>query len=343
MSIVSYADWTFDVDVEATERYYQQFSVADPNSKAYRNFQKNFEKMTDEEMQFFGSLGINPLCFDMTIDNSYENTVSGSGKYFFFGKCIKRQRTDFTGDNVPPENSIITLTGLGCRVGRSIFTFHDIDTRWPDVIPDDMPEGCICIQVEIESLPWLLKNREGKGIVHRPLERWQIFRRLYWYAKKKSAYKLWRAEAEENFENVLKQLNIEYSVMSRREVTTYMKQWFLEYLPPGADRKELESQCLRNKEYGTYLWHMFTWGSLESEDKDHANICFDEMEKVKCVILLENHKLGFVLKDGSALTSEVLDPYQEVYVTAEDFSWTYVHTHEDGWIGPFFHRRNVQK
>ena len=28
----------------------------------------------------------------------------------------------------------------------------------------------------------------------------------------------------------------------------------------------------------------------------------------------------------------------DVYVVARDFSWTYVHTHEDGWMGPYFCR-----
>jgi len=85
---------------------------------------------------------------------------------------------------------------------------------------------------------------------------------------------------------------------------------------------------------------MFSCG-LKSEDKQRANGCFDKMKKGECVILSENDRSAFRLKDGSPLTSEILDPYQDIYVTADDFSWTYVHTHEDGWIGPFFHRRDV--
>ena len=26
----------------------------------------------------------------------------------------------------------------------------------------------------------------------------------------------------------------------------------------------------------------------------------------------------------------------DVYVVDKDFRWTYVHTHEDGWMGPYF-------
>ena len=32
----------------------------------------------------------------------------------------------------------------------------------------------------------------------------------------------------------------------------------------------------------------------------------------------------------------------DVYVVGRDFQWTYVHTHEDGWMGPYFCRLGQQ-
>jgi|GEM_PF-1207802 len=340
MRIVSCGEWTFEVDVEATEEYYRRFSV-DPNNKVYRNFKKNFEEITEEEMHFFRSFGIDPLCFNVNVDDSGISIMSGSGHHLFFGKRFEGSETDLT-ENTIPYNPIITLRGLGCYVGRFTFTFHDKDTRWPEIIPDDMPDGCICIHTQIE-LPWLLRKREGKGIVQFPLEKWQVLKRLRKHMKRRSANRSYDKKAKETFENALKQMNIEYTVMSRREVSSYMKQWFMEYLPPYADEKEMERLCLSGGEYCPLLWHMFTYGGIGDEEGDRAKECFDEQEKGECVILLENLQLGFIVKDGSRLTSEAMDLYEETYVTAKDYSWSYVHTHEDGWIGPFFHCRDVKK
>jgi len=231
----------------------------------------------------------------------------------------KKKGTDFAVKNTLPENSQVISVNFGYEVGRFIFDFLENDTSWPETIPDDIPESCICIETRIINLPWLLSKKDG------------------------SADRLYIEETRRIFENILKQLNIEYSVMSHKEVSAYMKQWFLEYLPPTSDKKEMESVCLFSKEHSTLLWHMFTWGKVESEEGEHANECFDEKEKGECVILLENHKFGFILKNGDGLTSKILDPYKDIYVTAKDFSWSYVHTHEDGWIGPFFYHRGVQK
>jgi hypothetical protein len=147
-------------------------------------------------------------------------------------------------------------------------------------------------------------------------------------------------EQESNFENALRRLRIEYSVMSSEEAESYMRQWFLEFLPPDADREKLEDVCLTE---GTYLWHIFTFGSLKGEDSERASECFDRTEKGRCVVFMNNDISGFILNDGSALTSEIMDPYKDSYVTADDFSWTYAHTHEDGWMGPYFYRRDAHK
>ena len=58
-----------------------------------------------------------------------------------------------------------------------------------------------------------------------------------------------------------------------------------------------------------------------------------------------NYDTAYIFREdvaGAGITAKVtaaqLDQEQgvDVYVVARDFSWTYVHTHEDGWMGPYF-------
>ncbi|MGN0528594.1 MAG: DUF4275 family protein [Eubacterium sp.] len=58
----------------------------------------------------------------------------------------------------------------------------------------------------------------------------------------------------------------------------------------------------------------------------------------------------FKLTNAGALTADSLDTiraklhrYLDIIVTAGDFSWTYCHTHENGWIGPYFYKKDVLK
>ena len=159
MSIVSFRDLVFDVDIEATKRHYQKFSVVDPDGKPYRNFKKNFEMITDEEMQFFRSFGIDPLCFNAKIDYGWHNAMSVSGHYIFFGKCVKKEGTDFAVKNTLPENIRVISVNFGYEVGRFIFDFPEIDTPWPETIPDDISKSCVCVEARITNLPWLLSKK----------------------------------------------------------------------------------------------------------------------------------------------------------------------------------------
>ena len=53
---------------------------------------------------------------------------------------------------------------------------------------------------------------------------------------------------------------------------------------------------------------------------------------------------GRIITVNGKITAAQLDQNEEdVYVVDEDFRWTYVHTHEDGWCGPYFCRNNESK
>ncbi len=90
--------------------------------------------------------------------------------------------------------------------------------------------------------------------------------------------------------------------------------------------------------YGNYLWHIFTWGSAPCLEKTEARRAFDELDYTSAIRFYggRSNTIQLVSRVGK-LSSEELSREEgvDVYIVAEDFSWTYVKTHED-MFGPYF-------
>lgn len=92
-----------------------------------------------------------------------------------------------------------------------------------------------------------------------------------------------------------------------------------------------------------YLWHLFSYGKrdcLKCEDADKA---FDNMNKNECYIFLQHSDDVLIMENATELTSsDLCDSFDrtDVYVVNKGFNWTYVKTHEIGWCGPYFCRRD---
>ena len=110
--------------------------------------------------------------------------------------------------------------------------------------------------------------------------------------------------------------------------------------------KDVPHELLRAHvyEYGNYLWHIFSWELVECLSGDEARAAFDAQE-YDCALSFRSGYSGeddFLLEDISEtgkVFSHQLEDIQDVYITASDFSWTYVHTHE-GMCGPYFLKIN---
>ena len=91
-------------------------------------------------------------------------------------------------------------------------------------------------------------------------------------------------------------------------------------------------------ETGNYIWHVFSWELLDRDSfltGDAAKEAYDKIDKCGAIYID-----WFNNKNESELTGELhasnaLDSFVEVYVVADDFSWTYIKTHE-AMCGPYF-------
>ena len=95
--------------------------------------------------------------------------------------------------------------------------------------------------------------------------------------------------------------------------------------------------------YGNFLWHIFTWGEVSCLKGKDAKQAYDEVD---CDNVLQfqggyadsDHGIDVKeLKRTRKRSSRTLDKEDDIYIVADDFSWTYVHTHEWG-LGPYFCR-----
>lgn len=89
---------------------------------------------------------------------------------------------------------------------------------------------------------------------------------------------------------------------------------------------------------GNYLWHIFSWELIDQEcylSGDAARKAYDRMAKSDVWILNWFDGSDPVKLLHDVPTSEQLNEMEEVYVTAFDFSWTYMKTHE-ATCGPYF-------
>jgi hypothetical protein len=87
------------------------------------------------------------------------------------------------------------------------------------------------------------------------------------------------------------------------------------------------------------LWHVFSYNKVKGFEKEEANKKFDDLIKKSLYIFFDSTENCYKLKNAQNLTLKDIEQYNsmDVYIVNEEFTWTYVLTHEAGWLGPFFY------
>ncbi|MDD5293160.1 MAG: DUF4275 family protein [Candidatus Izemoplasmatales bacterium] len=92
---------------------------------------------------------------------------------------------------------------------------------------------------------------------------------------------------------------------------------------------------------GNLPWHIFTWGEVDAVEGLEALNLLNNID-LNAVITFSGFPDDFskikMIKSKRKL-NELLHNSDDVYITALDFSWTFVKTHED-YIGPYFKFRD---
>ncbi len=126
------------------------------------------------------------------------------------------------------------------------------------------------------------------------------------------------------------------------EVEAYKKEWFNRLVPADKQEEAMECFCFSRDDYCGYLWHVFSYKILSCLEQGAAKKAFDDFEKKEAVLLENIDSIAFRIKDVSTLKAQDLDTLQDIILTAKDFSWTYIKTHETV-CGPYFYTVDLER
>lgn len=300
------------------------------DSQSNRNFRKNIEILTEEEREFFEAFCIDLNKINIDCGILYVSPFLREKKYwecdadlFFYGNIISA-----------PEKSEI-------KIGRFVFDIIDPD----DMILEDSPEGSLNIAMTETKLEWLLDEKcedieSDESIISRTGER---IENCYYKFRNWIYNKMYRKKIVKSLYKCLKELGIDIKRQcSKNEIEDYKKNWVNQY----TSNPDIAQYALPSPNWHNYLWHVFSYEKDKAIEGDKAKVCYDNTEKTKVVIYIDDAEMLLFADNIQGLTAQEIERMcddeeldlgnLDIVVTAEDFSWTYCRTHETGWIGPYF-------
>lgn len=89
-----------------------------------------------------------------------------------------------------------------------------------------------------------------------------------------------------------------------------------------------------------YLWHLFSYKRRASLQEEQADTAFNKEWKETCYVFYQHSEEAYILEKSKAITADLFENEEDVYIVDKDFNWTYVRTHETGLCGPYFCRKH---
>ncbi len=336
MNTVQYGAWKIAVDIDKTKQYYNAYERN--NNQANRNFAEYCKNLKAEEKDFFDAFGIDPVCCEIEHIGVDKKGHFPCGGYFL--ACANYLE-------VPPEE-LTTIEDLAAndfvderpdpRVDIGLFQFDfQYEGHVLYIVPEDMPQGFICIRFWCEDMMWLLPE-EPEMRMYEPPRFWEIGKRIKEATNNKKQHALDLEETKAEFLRRFDQLNISAVLLTPKETKLYKREWVTQFTPPKANKKKVKAVCLDSRRFTMFLWHMFSFEILKCETDQAAALCFERQNTSQCTLISNVDGLAFRLTHAEELTAEWLAQFVDVTVTAHDFSWTYTKTHED-MCGPYFYKK----
>ncbi len=123
----------------------------------------------------------------------------------------------------------------------------------------------------------------------------------------------------------------------------FEKRW-LDVFAEGISKKQLEKYVTAR---GNHIWHLFSWELLPKESyltgndarQVYNNLSHYERETALFIEPFEKRHPESFSMTWQESSARQLDQHIEIFVVAEDFSWTYIKTHEGDCCGPYFYRK----
>ena len=333
---VHYGDWKISVDIDRTKEYYNAYERN--NNQANRNFAEYCKNLTTEEKSFFDAFCIDPTCCEIEhIGSDKKGNFPCGGYYFVCGEYLEYPSEELITIEELAENDFIDdRSDPRVYVGKFQFDFQCEDYEIKD-IPEDIPEGFICIRFWCGEMKWLLSEKPQE-MMYEPPRFWEIHRIIKEKIDNKKQQVLDLEETKLELLHFFENLNIKSQSLDKKEIKEYKKEWINKFATTDVNIKEIKKLCLNSRKYTSFLWHIFSFDYLNGENGEKAKTLFDQENKKSCVIVSNVDDIAYHLENAENITAELLEQFIDVTITASDFSWTYTKTHED-MCGPYFYKK----
>ena len=354
MAIFEYGKYKIDIDEEATEKYFEEAEIND--CKGLRNFQKYVsEMMSDEEKAFFEALHINLS----KVDYCYGSLNKAKKWYcniqtYIIGEFLSYPQTAYVTLAEVKEQGIEFLENNQSNI-ISVGNFH-IHISTPEEYDNscDDYENSIYIEFNLENIPWLLKEKCDEKEISKLRASFEYYllnaiRFIPNILRRRKESKMEHKKLIEELELLKSNIGVEYEILNDKETKKYRKEWVDHILPESASeetRAVAYENCLPNKKFNTFLWHIFSFDLVKTIENPTEE--FKKLRKRDCTLIFEANKFFTVkLKNAENLAEQdIIDLCNRVsgwcdfVITADDYLWAYSRTHEDGWCGPYFYRKD---
>jgi hypothetical protein len=117
----------------------------------------------------------------------------------------------------------------------------------------------------------------------------------------------------------------------------FQKQW-LRHFAPDITKEQFEKHIKDQ-----FIWHAFSWELVDTEKLltgETARQAYNDEDKSECIFcdMFGNNGVTDKLSTDYDTAEKIDSELIEFYVVAQDYSWTYIKTHEGDGCGPYFLR-----
>lgn len=134
--------------------------------------------------------------------------------------------------------------------------------------------------------------------------------------------------------NQLTKNNIKFKEFSH--YAPYFRQRWEDAFVNHLSKQQKEKIYLYGDRYSCgYLWHVFSNNNRPHVMKSAARTTFNAQQKTICYVFHQRLPEVIVIEQAAKLNSVHFEQCEDLYVVDEEYTWTYVVTHESD-FGPYF-------
>lgn len=122
--------------------------------------------------------------------------------------------------------------------------------------------------------------------------------------------------------------------LTKEEIMVIKTKWEKYFIPANINKDKIYLD--------DFLWHVFSYEVKDNQTGENAIHRFDEVNKDSIYLFYQFRDKGYLIEKDSDLSNVDLDNFidgfeeMDLYIVDTQFKWTYVKTHEEPHIGPFF-------